>query len=125
MATATSAAAVAAQRFLDALADGDFDQIGACFAETGKLQALVPSGLREDDGPEAIAARLRLWFGDVLELEVVESGIDEFHDLAHLRYRVSGDEDGPVIVEQHAYVKAAADGQIEAMNLVCSGFKPR
>ena len=124
MATATSAAVGAAQRFLDALADCDFDRIGSCFAETGKLQALVPSGLREDAGPEAVATRFRLWFGDVLELTIIESGIDEFHDLAHLRYRVSADEDGPVVVEQHAYVKAT-DGKIEAMNLVCSGFKPR
>ena len=47
-------------RFLEALSSRDYDALGACFAADGTLRGIVPPGLREADGREAIVARFRL-----------------------------------------------------------------
>jgi hypothetical protein len=125
MATTTAPALEVGQRFLEALAVMDFDRIGALFTEDAKLQALVPGGLREEQGPDGIVSRLRLWWSDLGDPGLTASQPEPFHDLVRIRYTIVGvdPEDGPVEVEQQAYL-AVADGRIEAMNLVCSGFRP-
>jgi ketosteroid isomerase-like protein len=48
-------------RFLDAVGARDFDAIAACFHDDAKMRALVPSRLRDESGPDAIAERYRFW----------------------------------------------------------------
>ena len=125
MATATAPALQVGRRFLDALAVMDFDRIRSLFADDAKLQALVPDGLREEQGPAGIVSRFSLWWSDLGAPGLLASEPEPFHDLVRIRYTVTGvdPEDGPVEVEQQAYL-AVADGKITAMNLVCSGFRP-
>jgi SnoaL-like domain len=123
MATSTEVPVVT--QFLAALADRDYDAIASCFTETAKLRALVPSALREDEGPEAIAARFRLWFEDLEQFELLGSNVDRFADRVRLRYRCRGEdaEDGAVVVEQEGYAAVEGNG-IGVLNLVCSGWRP-
>jgi hypothetical protein len=125
MATATAPALEVGRRFLEALSVMDFDRIGSLFADDAKLQALVPDGLREEQGPEGIVSRFSLWWSDLGDPGLVSLEPEPFHDLVRIRYTVTGvdPEDGPVEVEQRAYL-AVAEGRITAMNLVCSGFRP-
>ena len=112
-------------RFLDALAVRDHEVLGACFAEDATLRGIVPPGLREADGREAIVERFRMWTDDVAEYEVAESEAAPFVDLLRLRWIVKGvdPEVGPIAYEQMAYAEVV-DGEIVAMRLACSGHRP-
>jgi hypothetical protein len=122
---ATVASTAVAERFLGALEARDFDGIASCFAPSGRLRALVPTALREDEGSTAVAERFRYWVGEMSEFAISDTAVEEFVDRLHVRYRMRGidPEDGPVTCEQHAYL-TLADDAITAMNLVCSGWRP-
>ena len=122
---ATVASTGVAERFLHALEARDFDGIASCFAPNGRLRALVPTALREDEGSQAVAERFRYWLGDMTDFALSDTAVEEFVDRLHVRYRMRGvdPEDGPVTSEQHAYL-TLEDDTITAMNLVCSGWRP-
>lgn len=115
----------ATNRFLDALAARDFEGLADCFTPDAKLRALVPTRVREDDGPEAIAERFRFWVGEIEDFRLSESDVEPVADRVRVRYRLEGKdpEDGVGLMEHHGYL-TLADGRIEALNLVCSGFRP-
>ncbi len=112
-------------RFLEALSSRDYDALGACFAVDGTLRGIVPPGLREADGREAIVARFRLWTGDIEDYEVADSEATPFADLLRLRWVVQGvdPEVGLNVYEQTAYAEVR-DGEIVHMRLACSGHRP-
>src|SRR6188508_1890525 len=116
---ATVASTGVAERFLHALEARDFDGIASCFAPSGRLRALVPSALREDEGSQAVAERFRYWVGEMIDFAISDTAVDEFVDRVHVRYRMSGidPEDGAVTCEQQAYL-TLEDDAITAMNLV-------
>ena len=118
----TAQASDVASRFLEALAHHDFDAVGEAFMPDGRLRGLVPTALRELEGPEAIAERFRMWSVDG---EIVESGCEDFADLVKLRWRIreTDDEGRPAFFEQTAYAEIGDDG-IAWMNLLCSGQRP-
>ena len=112
-------------RFLEALSARDYDVLGACFAADGTLRGVVPPGLREADGREAIVERFRLWTDDIEEYEIADSEATPFADLLRLRWAVQGvdPELGRTVYEQTAYAEVA-DGEIVQMRLACSGHRP-
>jgi len=121
----TAQATGVAARFLDALAQSDFDGLAETFAVDGRLRGLVPSALREAEGREAIAERFRIWNGDIDDFEVLDSEVADMEDVLRLRWRVRGvdPDDGLSVYEQTAYASVGRDG-IAWMNLVCSGPRP-
>ena len=125
MATATRDDLQAAHRFLDALATLDWDALRACFTPDARLRALVPTTLREEEGPDAIIDRLRYWFGELEDFRLLESGVEELIDRVNVRYRLAGTDpdDGPIVVEQQCYF-AIDDGRIAVIDSVCSGPRP-
>jgi hypothetical protein len=112
------------ERFLHSLETRDYERLADCFSATAKLRALVPSALREAEGTDAIVARFRLWFDDLDEYELVSSDSERVLDRERVSYRIRGvdPEDGRCQMEQHGYA-TVEDGQISALNLVCSGFR--
>ncbi|HTB54281.1 MAG TPA: hypothetical protein VK719_03420, partial [Trebonia sp.] len=73
--TATAAAPrpALAAAFLQGLADQDFATLGGALAADARLRALVPRGLREWTGGEAVAGQFARWFGDTEDFELVEA----------------------------------------------------
>jgi hypothetical protein len=122
---ATVASTAVAERFLQALEARDFERLASCFTPGGRLRALVPTALREDEGSVVVAERFRLWVGELADFAVTDTAVDDFVDRVHVRYRMRGidPEDGPVTCEQHAYLTLEGDA-LAAMNLVCSGWRP-
>jgi SnoaL-like protein len=122
---ATVSSTAVAEQFLQALEARDFERIASCFVEVSRLRALVPTALREDEGSAAVAARFRLWVGELTDFTVTDTAVDDFVDRIHVRYRMRGidPDDGAVTCEQQAYL-TLEDGAIAAMNLVCSGWRP-
>jgi hypothetical protein len=123
LATAIRSAHPAAQEFLDALAVRDFDRIQRSFAADVQFRALTPSGLREALGAESAAEWLRRWFGDADQLEMLDSTIEPVGDRIRIAYRLRVREDAWSVVEQQAFCTIGGDG-VEAIDLVCSGFRP-
>ena len=110
------------RRFLDALARRDFAAVAACFAPDAQLRAVVPPGVREDEGAAAIAARLERWTGDTGQ--VVDASVEMVQDILRLRYVIREDsEQGPTVFEQTAYAEVA-DGSITRLRVACSGDRP-
>jgi TusA-related sulfurtransferase len=114
-----------ARRFVTALAARDFDGLAAAFAPDARFRYLVPPGPGELTGAAAIAAKFRQWFGDSDRLEVQRVLIEPLPDRlsARFRFRVHGD-DGWEVVEQQTFLAVDKDGQIAAIDLLCSGFRP-
>ena len=112
-------------RFLEALSNRDYEALGTCFAADGTLRGIVPPGLREADGREAIVERFRMWTDDIEEYEIVDSESAPFADLLRLRWAVKGvdPELGLNAYEQTAYAEVAGD-EIAQMRLACSGHRP-
>src|SRR5215218_2097611 len=112
--------------FLEGLATQDFRRLAATLADDATLTALVPTGLKEWHGPEAIEATFRRWFGDVLDFELVDAVVGEVGSRLHLRWRVRVRAErfgeGWFVVEQQVYADAGADGRLSRMSLLCSGF---
>ena len=112
-------------RFLEALTHRDYDALATCFAAEATLRGIVPPGLREADGREAIVERFRLWTDDIENFEIADSDAAPFADLLRLRWAVKGvdAELGLNAYEQTAYAEIA-DGEIVRMRLACSGHRP-
>lgn len=111
-------------RFLQALSSRDYDALGTCFAADGTLRGIVPPGLREADGRDAIVERFRIWTEEVDDYELADSESAPFADLLRLRWVVKGvdPEEGPNVYEQTAYAEVAG-GEIVKMRLACSGHR--
>ena len=77
-------------RFLEALTSRDYDALGACFAADAALRGVVPPGVREADGREAIVERFRIWTEDIADYELAECDAAPFADLLRLRWAVRG-----------------------------------
>jgi hypothetical protein len=112
-------------RFLEALTHRDYDALATCFAAEATLRGIVPPGLREADGREAIVERFRLWTDDIADYEIADSEATPFADLLRLRWAVQGvdPELGVFAYEQMAYAEIS-DDRIAKMRLACSGYRP-
>ena len=112
-------------RFLEALTSRDYDALGACFAADAALRGVVPPGVREADGREAIVERFRIWTEDIADYELAECDAAPFADLLRLRWAVRGvdPEIGLNVYEQTAYAEVEG-AEIVRMRLACSGHRP-
>lgn len=110
---------------VSALAARDFPALRALLAPDATLHALVPGGLSEAEGAAEAAARVEGWFGDARRFDLLASHVEPVADRLLVTYRffVDDEEDGPSVVEQHAFVDADADGRVARIDLVCSGFR--
>jgi hypothetical protein len=108
-----------------ALAARDFDRLAGVLATDTRMRALIPPGPIELSGVESAAARFASWFGDAEWLELVNSGIDEVGDRLHVFYRLRVKRSGnpSKVIEQHLFC-TVDEGNITALDLVCSGFRP-
>jgi hypothetical protein len=119
---------VLAGSLLEGLAAQDFARLGHALAADVRLRALLPGGLREWTGPEAIADRFARWFGDTEDFELTEAAVGEVGDRLHLqwRLRLRAERLGPgwFTVEQQAYADTDDSGRIARLDLLCTGYRP-
>src|SRR5580693_8681445 len=74
--------------FLECLAAQDFARLGAALTADARLRALLPRGLREWAGAEAIADAFACWFGDTEDFELAEATVGEVGGRLHLQWRL-------------------------------------
>jgi hypothetical protein len=114
--------------FLDGLAAQDFARLGGALAADACLRALLPSGLWEWAGADAIAHRFERWFGDTEDFELVEAAVGEVGGRLHLHWRLRLQAErfgaGWFTVEQQAYADTDESGRIAGLDLLCTGYLP-
>lgn len=125
MSTQPSSATDPGARLIAALAERDFTQLASALTPDVRMRALLPPGLVEISGAEAAATKFSSWFGDAEEFELILSGSDLVADRMHVFYRLRVRKPGNTakLVEQHLLCTFAG-AQVNALDLVCSGFRP-
>jgi hypothetical protein len=118
---------VPAGSFLESLAAQDFAQLGRALAADTCLRALLPSGLREWAGADAVAHRFERWFGDTEDFELLEATLGEVGGRLHLQWRLRLRAErlgtGWFTVEQQAYADTDNSGRIARLDLLCTGYR--
>jgi hypothetical protein len=125
MSTQRSSATDLGLGLITALAERDFPRLADTLTPDVRMRALIPPGPLEISGAEAAAAKFSAWFADAEELELIRSGNDTVADRLHVFYRLRVKKPGDLtkIVEQHLLC-AFDDDRINALDLVCTGFRP-
>ena len=110
--------------FLEALSTRDFTRARSLVADEVRFRMLVPHGLMTESDGDATIGRFAGWFGDADPFEVEGSTSGEVEGRAAVTYRFRlRKHDGWHAIEQHLMLDVNADGVIEAIDLLCSGFR--
>src|SRR2546427_1968059 len=83
-----------ARRFLELLAARDFERLAASLASDAHARFLLPHGLEEYDGRDAIVARIRSWFGSASVFDLTSSTEDKVGMRNRISWRFSGVGEG-------------------------------
>src|SRR2546426_3104777 len=110
------------RKFLELLAARDFERLAGSLTSDAHARFLLPHGLEEYDGRDAIVARIRSWFGSASVFDLAASTEDEVGTRHRISWRFSVVRDGSrEVIEQLAYLDLGPHG-IERIDLLCSGF---
>jgi TusA-related sulfurtransferase len=116
------AAGARSHKFLELLAARDFERLVASLTSDAHARFLLPHGLEEYDGRDAIVARIRSWFGSASLFDLATSTEDQVGMRHRLSWRFNVVRDGSrQVIEQLVYLDVGPQG-IERIDLLCSGF---
>ena len=116
------AAGATSHKFLELLAARDFERLVASLASDAHARFLLPHGLEEYDGRDAIIARIRSWFGSASVFDLAASTEDQVGMRHRISWRFNVVRDGSrQVIEQVVYLDLGPHG-IERIDLLCSGF---
>src|SRR2546421_11800776 len=119
---ALMAAGSTSHRFVELLAARDFERLVSSLASDAHARFLLPHGLEEYDGRDAIVARIRSWFGSASVFELAASTGDEVGKRHRISWRFNVVRDGSrQVIEQLVYLDLGPQG-IQQIDLLCSGF---
>jgi TusA-related sulfurtransferase len=109
--------------FLDALASREFTAARSLLADHIRFRMLLPRGPATEAGADATIGRFVGWFARADAFEVESSSVGEVEGRAAVTYRFRlHDAAGWQVIEQHLMLDLGADGRVEAVDLLCSGF---
>src|SRR2546426_6439891 len=112
------------QLVVELLAARDFDRLTAIFATDAHARFLLPHGLEEYTGGEAIVGRIKTWFASASVFDLKSSSEEPVGQRQRLNWRFSVVRDGRSreVIEQFVYLDLGPQG-IERIDLLCSGFQ--
>ena len=112
------------QRFLKLLAARDFEGLATTLASDVNARFLLPHGLEEYAGRDAIVGRIKSWFESASVFDLTSSSEEMVGPRQRLTWRFSVVRNGNSreLVEQLAYLNLGPGG-IERIDLLCSGFQ--
>ena len=114
--TATSLAALVAQR--------DLERLGTHLTDQIRLRALLPGGPIEEHGRSAVLKKFDEWFGDYRTVVLEDAAGELVGDRLLVHYRLGFDPDSdPRALTQTWVSSVGPDGLIFRIDLVCSGFR--
>ena len=110
------------RKFLELLAARDFELLAASLASNAHARFLLPHGLEEYDGRDAIVARIRSWFGSASVFDLAASTEDQVGMRHRISWRFNVVRDGSrQVIEQLVYLDLGPQG-IQRIDLLCSGY---
>ncbi len=110
--------------FLEALRTRDFTAVRSLLADHVRFRMLLPSGLVTEADADATIGRFTGWFADANRFDVETSSAGEVEGRAVVTYRLRlHDADGWQVIEQHLMLDVDAGGRVDAIDLLCSGFR--
>jgi TusA-related sulfurtransferase len=113
----------AVKKFLELLAARDFARLADTLASDAHARMLLPYGLEEDTGREAIVRRIESWFGSASAFNLTSSSEERIGARHRLSWRFNVVRDGQSqVIEQLVYLDLGPHG-IEQLDLLCSGFQ--
>ena len=106
-----------------AVACRDGGRLAAALTDTVRLRALLPGGLVESHGRDAVVARFAGWFANFDTVELVSAVGEPVADRLLVHYRLDVRR-GPTrwICTQTLMCKTAGD-LLATVDLLCSGFR--
>jgi TusA-related sulfurtransferase len=111
------------QTFLKLLAARDFERLTATLASDAHARFLLPHGLEEYAGRDAVVGRIKSWFGSATVFELTSSSEDAIGIRQRLSWRFSVVRGGSrEVIEQLVYLDLGPQG-IQRIDLLCSGFQ--
>ncbi|MGH7762007.1 MAG: sulfurtransferase TusA family protein [Candidatus Dormibacteraceae bacterium] len=112
------------QKFLELLAARDFERLADTLASDASARLLLPHGLEELAGREALVRRIEDWFGSASVFELASSSTETVGPRHRLNWRftVVRDARSREVIEQLAFLDVGPRG-IERLDLLCSGFQ--
>jgi TusA-related sulfurtransferase len=112
------------QKFLELLAARDFERLTATLASDAHARFLLPHGLEEYAGRDAIVGRIKSWFGAASVFDLTSSSEETVGLRQRLSWRFSvvRDSGSREVIEQLVYLDLGSQG-IERIDLLCSGFQ--
>jgi TusA-related sulfurtransferase len=112
------------QEFLKLLAARDFEGLAATLASDAHARFLLPHGLEEYAGRDAIVGRIKSWFGSASVFDLTSSSEEPVGLRQRLSWRFSvvRDRGSREVIEQLVYLDLGPHG-IERIDLLCSGFQ--
>jgi SnoaL-like domain len=113
--------------FLECLSARDYDRLAATLAKGVRFRALGQGGPSEWHGRAEAADVFRSWFGEADRFDVIDATVGEIAGRLQMTWRIRlrpapfGIGDGWHHIEQHVF--ADVTDTIQALDLVCSGFR--
>jgi TusA-related sulfurtransferase len=115
----------AAKRLVEAMVAGGLDGIVGILAPDTRLRYLIPAGPGHIEGATEAANVFLGWFGEAHEVEIQSLLVESIASRTSVRYRVRLRRAGGwEVVEQQQFLDMDDAGRIDAIDLLCSGFRP-
>jgi len=119
-----SSSASAAQAFVDALLNLDFEGLESTLEPKVEFRALVPGELVNVATARETAGCFRRWFGDKTGLELLHRKDELLVDRLFLEYRLRLHKGNEAYLVEQRICSSIENGKFVVMDLVCSGFRP-
>jgi len=114
----------ASKRFVEAVAAKDYRGMFAALTRDARFRFLLPGGPGEIVGAADVAAKFFQWFGNADVAEVQSMRVEPLPGRMSARYRfLVHEQEGWEVIEQQLYLDVNEEGQIAAIDLLCSGFR--
>ena len=110
--------------FIDSLVAHDFDRIEELLAPGIAFRKLTPGGFAEASGPQGALEWLRRFYGNTEQAELVTSRVEPVPGKLQIEYTIRGVKDGQLEISRQTVYAVVEDGQITAMDLLCTGNHP-
>ncbi len=111
------------EEFVTLLAARNFDRLAATLADDAQGRLLLPYGLEEPNGRDAIVGHFKRWFGSASRFELASSSEETVGPRHRVTWRFNVEREGRrEVIEQLVYVEVGPQG-IRKIDLLCSGFQ--
>ena len=110
--------------WVEALADRDPARLAGVLADGVHLRALLPGGLVDLTGRDALLGEFHRWFDGMDLVRVADATAQPFSDRTLLHYELELAKGDQRWIVAQSVVSVVTNGRLATLDLVCTGFRP-